>query len=84
MKYLLKLKIQGNYILRTECIYCGTSFNDDNNSSEHLIPEGIGGTLQKKNLLCKQCNNKTLGKYDKAIQEHLSLFLNLKNIKLKN
>jgi len=69
--------------LRKECIYCGVTFTKENNSDEHLIPEGIGGKLSRKYLLCKECNNKTLGKFDKAIQEHISLFLNIKRIKGK-
>ena len=69
--------------MRKECIYCGIKFTEENNSDEHLIPEGIGGKLSRKNLLCKECNNKTLGKFDRSIQEHLSLFLHLKRIKGK-
>ena len=69
--------------MRKQCIYCGIKFTEENNSDEHLVPEGIGGKLCRKYLLCKECNNKTLSKFDKAIQEHLSLFLNLKGIKGK-
>lgn len=69
--------------MRKECIYCGIKFTEENNSDEHLIPEGIGGKLSRKNLLCKECNNKTLSKLDRSIQEHLSLFLHLKRIKGK-
>ena len=69
--------------MRKQCIYCGITFTEENNSDEHLISEGIGGKLSRKYLLCKECNNKTLSGFDKAIQEHLSLFLNLKRIKGK-
>lgn len=68
--------------MRKQCIYCGTSFTNTSNSSEHLIPEGLGGQLIKKFLLCKDCNN-FLSKFDAALQEHLALFLNLKRIKGK-
>jgi len=69
--------------LRKKCIYCGTPFTKVNNSDEHLISEGIGGKLSRKFLLCKECNNKILSKFDAALQEHLALFLNLKKIKGK-
>lgn len=69
--------------MRKQCVYCWVSFTQENNSDEHLIPEGIGGILSRKYLLCKECNNKTLGRFDKALQEHISLFLNLKRIKGK-
>ena len=69
-------------ILRTKCIYCKKSFRKTKNSKEHLIPEGIGGKLTKRFLLCKICNE-VLSKYDKALQEHLAIFLSLKKIKGK-
>lgn len=69
--------------MRKKCIYCGTPFTKANNSDEHLISEGIGGKLSRKFLLCKECNNKILSKFDAALQEHLALFLNLKKIKGK-
>ena len=69
--------------MREKCIYCGTLFTKENNSDEHLIPEGIGGKLSRKFLLCKNCNNKILSKFDAALQEHLALFLSLKGIEGK-
>ena len=68
--------------MREQCIYCKTQFAKTKNSKEHLIPEGIGGQLSKKFLLCKDCNE-LLSKFDAALQEHLALFLSLKGIEGK-
>lgn len=76
------IKNHSSNILRKKCIYCGTPFTKVNNSDEHPISEGIGGKLSRKFLLCKECN-KTLSKFDAALQQHLALFLNLKKIKGK-
>lgn len=38
------------------CIFCNDQITSTNNSSEHILPESIGGKLKSKILICHTCN----------------------------
>jgi len=40
------------------CIYCGSTLNNDNSNTEHIIPISLGGNNTKVNMIvcCKKCN----------------------------
>jgi hypothetical protein len=42
------------------CYLCGKKFNDDTvkTHGEHIIQQGIGGSLIENNILCSSCGNK--------------------------
>ena len=39
-----------------KCFICGCEL-DENTKPEHIIPNGIGGTLKSKAILCNEHNN---------------------------
>lgn len=65
------------------CYICGCSLNEENCSSEHIIPNALGGR-QKADILCKSCNNRLGNKYDSELVNNLRIFSNLLNPKRDN
>lgn len=51
------------------CYSCQKEINSQNESSEHIIINAIGGKLKSKKILCKICNTKLGDKYDRALAE---------------
>ena len=47
-----------------ECYKCEAPLTKENKSIEHIIPNGIGGKLKSKSLLCKKCNRAFGDTYD--------------------
>lgn len=41
-----------------QCYYCEELLEESNSSTEHIIPNALGGKLKSKKLLCKKCNSK--------------------------
>ncbi len=39
-----------------KCYCCNDTINNKNRSNEHIIPEGIGGIISSRDILCKKCN----------------------------
>ncbi len=39
------------------CVICGKLITDENRSSEHVIHNAIGGTLEDDGIYCKSCNS---------------------------
>ena len=39
------------------CYKCTDEINDENVSTEHIIPNAVGGRLKSKELLCNICNS---------------------------
>lgn len=62
------------------CFYCGEVLTKKNETLEHIIPNGIGGKLTSKKLLCKNCNN-VFSKYDADLCENLRFCTNFLNPK---
>lgn len=63
-----------------KCYFCGCEINNDNESLEHIIPNGIAGCLTSKKILCEEHNNK-LSKLDYELCEDLVFFTNFLNPK---
>jgi hypothetical protein len=58
------------------CALCNQVLTPDNNSREHLLPNGIGGQKTVRNVLCKPCNDRTGAEWDASVSKQLN-FLNL-------
>ena len=56
------------------CALCETPLDDDYSSSEHVIPNAIGGSKSVRNFICKQCNDKTGADWDKELVAQVQLF----------
>ena len=46
------------------CYACQVNLAPENESFEHILPNGIGGRLRSLRLLCKKCNNTFGTKYE--------------------
>lgn len=68
------------------CIFCNQELNNNNKSTEHLIPKCMGGKLKSELIICKKCNNKFGTEFDEALIERYALIIHpirLFNPKLK-
>lgn len=48
-----------------KCVICDCILDKSNKSSEHIIHNAIGGTLQDDEIYCETCNNRLGSKMDK-------------------
>lgn len=64
-----------------ECYKCGDPLTKENKSTEHIIPNGIGGKLKSKALLCKGCNIAFGDTYDAELCKKLNTIGSLLMIK---
>jgi HNH endonuclease len=63
-------------MLSFQCALCNVVLTPENNSREHLLPNGIGGQKAVRNVLCKPCNDRTGAEWDAIVSKQLN-FLNL-------
>jgi hypothetical protein len=56
------------------CILCGRPITRRNDSVEHIIPNGIGGRLKRRRILCSSCNAYAGREWDAHLCEQLNLF----------
>ena len=63
------------------CIYCKETIDKSNETVEHILPNGIGGKLKSKRLVCKKCNNRFGEEIDVELLSQLNQFSTLLNIK---
>jgi hypothetical protein len=63
------------------CYVCQTAITPDNFSDEHIIPNAIGGRLQSKDLLCRDCNSKFGSDCDRELVEQLSIVTSFLQVK---
>jgi len=54
------------------CALCGELLTPNNNSREHLLPNGIGGQKTVRNVLCKPCNERTGAEWDAIVSKQLN------------
>lgn len=66
------------------CYLCNDIFTAENNSSEHIILNAIGGKLKAKNLLCKNCNSRFGNDADKILAHELSFLSSFLEVKRDN
>ena len=64
-----------------ECAFCGNHIRHDNASSEHIIPNAIGGRKRVEGFLCRDCNSTTGSSWDHELARQLNPVCNLLNIK---
>jgi hypothetical protein len=63
------------------CYICGIEITRENQSTEHIIPNAIGGRLKSKSLICKQCNSVFGNSIDSELSKQLNHIGNMLNIK---
>lgn len=56
-----------------KCYLCGKELTDENSSSEHIIPNALGGKLTAK-ILCKGCNGDLGSSFDSCLTKSLEWF----------
>src|ERR1700733_315962 len=54
------------------CALCNVVLTPENNSREHLLPNGIGGQKTVRNVLCKPCNDRTGAEWDAVVSKQLN------------
>lgn len=62
--------------MQKKCYYCNKPIDLNNDHSEHIIPNGIGGKLQSKGILCISCGG-ILG--DKVYLDFCTNFSEIQN-----
>lgn len=56
---------------------CEAELTDDNQSKEHIIPNGIGGRLKSNKLLCKTCNTRMGDSSDASLCDDLRFYVEM-------
>ena len=54
------------------CAICGNEITKINDSTEHVIPQSIGGGLVVRGFICKSCNDSTGAKWDSVLAKQLN------------
>ena len=52
-----------------KCIFCNAKINDSNKSSEHIVPNFLGGKYATSNIVCKSCNNNIGSDFEQKLCE---------------
>ena len=63
------------------CVICNSSFENVQDSNEHIIPNALGGRKKIKGFICVDCNNITGREWDAELikqLEPISLYLRIK------
>ncbi|MBU1220270.1 HNH endonuclease [Myxococcota bacterium] len=60
-----------------KCIFCDSERENEFEKKEHIIQEGIGGTLSSKNIVCENCNEIFSTSYDVEINDFYVHFTNI-------
>ena len=75
-------KVKGDSGIRnTACYACGIALSKNNRSSEHIIPNSLGGKLKSRNLMCVECNSNFGKTIDNYLAEDFMFFSNAFNVK---
>jgi len=64
----------------SKCYVCGAAITHENKSSEHILPNCVGGRLKSTKLICRDCNSRFGHDIDKELCEQLNFFANRLNI----
>ncbi len=59
------------------CYYCEQPITGLNKSSEHVIPDFLGGTITSLNLLCRACNSRLGRTIDSSLHRQLQPYADL-------
>jgi len=49
------------------CIFTNHPLDERNRSNEHIIPQCMGGRLQSRDLICRDCNSKFGSEFDESL-----------------
>lgn len=63
-----------------KCVICNDLITIDNDSSEHVLPNAIGGRKKIKGFICRSCNSESGNDWDVELAKQLnplSLFFNI-------
>ncbi len=63
------------------CVICGKPLMGGDSSSEHIIPNAIGGILKDSGIYCKTCNSKFGSEQDKEFTSMFALFMDQLDIR---
>lgn len=71
------------------CIFCNQELNEMNKSTEHIIPQCMGGKLKSKSIICRRCNSKFGTEFDESLIMRYKLILHPirlfnQNLKIKD
>jgi hypothetical protein len=56
----------------SKCAICHCDLTKGRDSSEHVIPNAIGGRLKVRGFLCVECNSETGTKWDAVLAKQLN------------
>jgi hypothetical protein len=59
---------------RGQCVFCESEITKGNDSSEHVIPNSIGGRKKVRGFLCRTCNNSLGQSWDAKLAAQLNWF----------
>ena len=62
------------------CALCGTSLTNENNSTEHVIPNALGGRKTLRNFICVKCNSRTGSDWDAELVRQLHPLCTMLNV----
>lgn len=60
-----------------KCWLCEAELTDDNQSKEHIIPNGTGGRLKSNKFLCKTCNTRMGDSSDASLCDDLRFYVEM-------
>ncbi len=63
------------------CVICGKPLMGGDSSSEHIIPNAIGGILKDSGIYCKTCNSEFGSGQDKEFTSMFALFMDQLDIR---
>lgn len=63
------------------CALCSCELSRENDSSEHVIPNAIGGRLKVQGLFCRNCNSAKGAAWDAALAKQLNVLCVLLGVK---
>lgn len=56
----------------SRCAVCSCELSPENDSSEHVIPNAIGGRLKVRGFICADCNSSKGAEWDAALAKRLN------------
>ena len=59
-------------MIETLCAICATTITETNDSSEHVLQNFLGGRVETRGFLCRDCNSITGHSWDSALAKQLN------------
>jgi HNH endonuclease len=64
--------MKGQQMNGSNCALCDIEITRDNDSLEHIVPNGMGGRRRVRGFLCRDCNSRAGEKWDAVAAEQLN------------